>query len=92
MISLFSSNTLTASLAEAKPFLPLKNLPGPKTEHIDELRIAHNSRPIAHAVTDKYATYNIYGVESVNCILRDPNANPAIIAAIDEIPLYSATK
>ena len=92
VISLFSSKTFTASLAEDNPFRPLKNFPGPKTEQIDELRMAHNSSPIAQAVIDRYVICSKYGVESLNCIFREPNANPAIIAAIDEIPLYRATK
>ena len=55
VISLFSSSTCTASFASCIPFLPLRNLPGPNTEQVAEFRMAHNSRPIAHAVTHKYA-------------------------------------
>ena len=54
--------------------------------------MAHSSKPMAHAVIDKYETYKIKGVVSLNCILSELKANPAIIAAIDDIPLYSATK
>ena len=56
VISLIFSKIFTDSLAEDYPFRPLKNFPGPKTKHIDELRIAHDSSPIAQAVINKYAT------------------------------------
>ena len=53
VISDFSSNTLTAWSADFRPSLPLKNLPGPNTEHVAEFKIAHNSNPIAQAVIDR---------------------------------------
>ena len=53
VISDFSSSTLTASFAEASPSLPLKNFPGPKTEHVAEFRIAQSSSPIAQAVIER---------------------------------------
>ena len=53
VISLFSSKTLTASFADWSPFLPLRNLPGPKTEQVAEFKIAQSSNPIAHAVIER---------------------------------------
>jgi len=55
VISLFSSRTFTASLADLMPSLPRRNLPGPNTEQVAEFKIAHNSNPIAHAVIERYA-------------------------------------
>ena len=40
--SLFYSSTLIASLADARPSLPLKNLPGPKTEQVALFKIAQS--------------------------------------------------
>ena len=48
--SVLSSNTATTYSAAASPPFPLRNLPGPKTEQVAELRIAQSSRPMAAAV------------------------------------------
>ena len=87
MISDFSSRTSNAWLADSYPSFPLRNLPGPNTEQVAELRMAHNSKPIAAAVTDKNAICKTWGVSFGNSYLRAPKANPAIIAAIPDIPL-----
>ena len=54
VISDFSSSTYIAFSAEASPCYPLKNFPGPNTEQHAEFNIAHNSNPIAIAVTARY--------------------------------------
>ena len=53
VISDFSSSTATAFSADCNPSFPLRNLPGPKTEHVAEFKIAHSSSPIADAVMAK---------------------------------------
>ena len=72
--------------------MPLKNLPGPNTEHVAELRIAHNSRPIAAAVNARYKISKTIHVSSGKLILRELKPNPASIAAMPLIELYKPTK
>lgn len=54
----------------------------PNTEQQAEFRIAHNSSPIAEAVTPRYTISNSIGVDAGKFILSDENPNPASIAAI----------
>ena len=51
--SVLSSKTFTTYSAAATPPLALKNLPGPNTEQVAALRMAHSSKPIAPAVKAK---------------------------------------
>ena len=67
--------------------MPRKNLPGPKTEQVAELRIAQSSSPIAHAVKARYNISMAMGVLSGKSILRELKPKPASMAAIPLIEL-----
>ena len=92
VISDLSSSTYTAYSAAAKPPLPLRNLPGPKTEHVAALRMAQSSSPIAVAVKARYRICTALLVWSGKLILSELNPKPASIAPMPEMPLYRPTK
>ena len=85
--SVLSSNTFTTYSAAATPPLALKNLPGPNTEQVAALRMAHSSKPIAPAVNARYRISNTIHVLSGKLIRNELKPNPANIAAIPLIEL-----
>ena len=87
VISVLSSRTATTYSAAARPPLPLRNLPGPKTAQVAAFRIAQSSRPMAPAVKAKYRISKITLVSLGKSILNELKPKPASIAAIPLIEL-----
>merc|ERR1712070_202257 len=75
-----SSITWTASFADLRPWLPRRNLPGPKTLMIAEFNMAMSSRPMAEAVNERYAICIISEVPVGNSIRSELKPKPAIMA------------